>query len=238
MGSGGGNRCGHDPMNPRWFSPPSQHSQRPAVLRRIIGCIRDYYTAPSATLPTLNAVNESDRRQRSERREACLSLLGCLLHYTDLTTFQVGIPRPDGTFQGLKIEFLAERSGLGLRRAERAIRDLAAAGLVSIYPITKHTNDRTYRGFPALRSISKSLFAVFGLEKWLRHEREKAAKRRERKANPRGLANVTMALNGRRNSERQAEPRTSAAPRTTGPRAAREILAAIKASLKGAGPPS
>lgn len=123
-----GNRCGHDPANPRWFSPPPQHSQRPQVLRKLINRIRAYYSAPSGTLPTLNTANRSTRQQRTERREACLSLLGCLAHYLDLETLRVGVPQADGSVAGLTMEFLSERSGLGLRRAERAIHDLSAAG--------------------------------------------------------------------------------------------------------------
>lgn len=233
---GEGNRCGHNPASPRWFAPPEKHADRPGVLRRLIERIRDYYPSPSATLPALNAVNESDRQQRSERREACLGLLGCLLHYTDLVTLRVGVPQPDGSFQGLTMEFLAETSGLGHRRAERAIHDLAAAGIVSVHPIAKRIDDCTYKGFAAIRAVSRSLFDAFGLGAWLRHEREKAAKRREkkeRKANPRGLAHVKMAIDGKRG----AKPQINAVPRTSGPKAMSEILAGIKASLKGTGPP-
>lgn len=236
-----GNRCGHNPAKPRWFEPPEKHADRPGVLRRLIERIRDYYDSPQKILPALNAVNKSDRQQRSERREACVDLLGCLLHYTDLVTLRVGIPQADGTFQGLTMEFLALTSGLGLRRAERAIHDLAAAGIVSIHPIAQRLEDCTYKGFAAIRVISRSLFDAFGLGAWLRHEREKAAKRREkkqRKANLRNLANVKMAMNGKHGPERQAEPRAAAGTRTKGPTAVGAILAGIRASLKGTGPPS
>jgi hypothetical protein len=238
-----GNRCGHDPAKPRWFEPPKKHADRPGVLRKLIERIREYYPAPAKTLPALNAVNGSDRQQRSERREACVDLLGCLLHYTDLVTLRVGIPQADGSFQGLTMEFLAETSGLGLRRAERAIHDLEAAGIVSIHPVAQRLEDCTYKGIAAIRAISRALFDAFGLGKWLRHEREKAAKRREkkqRKADPRGLANVTMAMNGRRGPEHKTGPRTAAAVeiRIGCPKSISEMLAGIKASLKGTGPPS
>lgn len=236
-----GNRCGHDPEKPRWFVPPKSHAARPGVLRKLIERVRDYYSSPSTTLPALNAVNESDRQQRSERREACVDLLACLLHYTDLVTLRVGVPQADGSFQGLTMEFLAETSGLGLRRAERAIHDLAAAGIVSIHPIAQRIEDCAYKGFAAIRAVSRSLFDAFGLGKWLRHERDKAVKRREkrrRKADPRGLANVKMAMAGKRGPECQAEPGTAAETRPRGPAAVGAILAGIKASLKGRGPPS
>ena len=240
---GKGNRCGHEPANPRWFKPPEKHADRPGVLRKLIERIREYYSAPVKTLPALNAVNESERQQRSERREACVDLLACLLHYTDLVTLRVGIPQSNGSFQGLTMEFLAETSGLGLRRAERAIHDLAAAGIVSIHPLVQKLEDCAYKGFAAIRAISRALFDAFGLGAWLRHEREKATARRrkkERKANSRELANVKMAMNGKPGLESRAEPQTSAAieTRTKGPTAVGAILAGIKASLKGQGPPS
>ena len=70
-----GNNCGHIPDKPRWFAPPEKHANRPGILRRIIQSIRDYYARPGEILPGLNAVNESDRQQRSERREACVAIL-------------------------------------------------------------------------------------------------------------------------------------------------------------------
>lgn len=237
---GVGNRCGHNPAKPRWFDPPQKHADRPHVLRKLIERIRDYYASPQKTLPGLNAVNESDRQQRSERREACICLLGCLLHYTDLVTLRVGIPQADGSFQGLTMEFLAKTSGLGLRRAERAIHDLAAAGIISIHPIAKRLEDCAYKGFAAIRAVSRSLFDAFGLGKWLRHEREKAVKRREKKAR-KVSPHIEMTMAGKRGPECQAGPRDGAAAietRTGGPTAVGAILAGIKASLKSTGPPS
>lgn len=232
-----GNRCGHDPARPRWFQPPARHAARPRVLQRLIIRIRDYYDSPQRVLPILNSINNSDRRQRSERREACLGLLGCLIHYLDLDKLHVGVPQPDGSLGGLTMEFLSKRSGLGLRRAERAIHDLAAAGIISIHYRAQRLDDGSHKGLAAVRSLSRSLFDALGLGGWLRHEREKAAKRRERKlhkANPRALANVRMAIDRKLCRKSQ----TSTEHSTTGPRAAHEILAAIKASLKGRGPPS
>ncbi|MEI2745988.1 MAG: hypothetical protein V9G22_11345, partial [Ottowia sp.] len=137
----GGNRCGHDPCCPRWFEPPAHHAPHPKILVKLQAAVRAYFADP-AVLPSLNAANGSARRQRSERREACLALLGALVHYLDLVTLRVGIPQADGSFQGLTLEFLAERAGLGLRRAERACRDLRKAGLVEVYPIAQQDRRR------------------------------------------------------------------------------------------------
>lgn len=118
-----GNKCGHQTDAPRFFAPPEKHAKRPEILRRIQLAIQNYYRKPG-TLPLLNAVNGSNRQQRSERREACIDMLGCILHYTDLITLRVAIPQANGSTAGLTMPYLANLSGLGERRAERAIHDL------------------------------------------------------------------------------------------------------------------
>jgi hypothetical protein len=231
-----GNGCGHDPDSPRWFAPPEKHAKRPGILTKLSECVRRYYRAPADTLPGLNAANGSSRQQRSERREACLALLGGLIHYLDLVTLRVGIPQPDGSFAGLKMDYLADVSGLGERRAERAIADLAAAGLITIHPIVKRLDDCTYKGFAAIRAVSRSLFDVFGLGKWLRHERDKASARRrktERKANGKDAANVGMLIGRTAKSQHAAENVAAAGEVRSGqPQSVIDLLAEIKAKLR------
>jgi hypothetical protein len=93
-----GNRCGHNPLSPRFFEPPQQHKALPGILRKLTKKLSSYYDSPANILPTLNLANGKDSQQRSERREACLQLLGCLIHFLDLLTLRVGIPKEDGTF--------------------------------------------------------------------------------------------------------------------------------------------
>lgn len=202
-----GNKCGHCPDSPRYFVPPEKHNQRPKVLKRVIDAIRQYYANP-ATLPALNAVNESDRQQRSERREACIAILGCILHYTDLVTLRVGVPQMDGCMAGLTMPYLAELSGLGERRAERAIADLKAAGIITVHPICQKVEEAIYKGIAAIRTVSKELFDALGFRHWLRHEREKAAARRKKKDAKREAkqqANVRMAMNAQRGPRKAGE---------------------------------
>ena len=175
-----GNRCGHIPTAPRFFHPPETHAPHPRILVRLQEAIEAYFRDPTC-LPTLNSANGSLRTQRSERRESCMSFLGTLIHYLDLATLRIGLPKEDRTFLGLSMEFLAERAGLGLRRAERACHDLVNAGILTISPRVEATAEGGYRGLPAVRKISTVLFKIFGLEKWLQHEREKAAKRQKRR---------------------------------------------------------
>ena len=175
-----GNRCGHHPALPRWFEAPEQHAQRPFILRKLIEKIRAYYHDPARILPSLNLANGSDRQQRSERREACLTFLGGLVHYLDLVTLRVGIPCDDGRFLGLSMAHLAEITGLSQRRAERACHDLVAAGIVTVHPIAQQNGPQEFTGLPAIRTLAGSLFKAFGLHHWLQHEREKASRRRRR----------------------------------------------------------
>ena len=242
----GGNRCGHDPACPRWFEPPAHHAPHPKILVKLQAAVRAYFADP-AVLPSLNAANGSSRQQRSERREACLALLGALVHYLDLTTLRVGIPQADGSFQGLSLEFLAEKAGLGLRRAERACRDLRKAGLVEVYPIAQKTDGDRYRGLPAIRRLPVSLFKVFGLSRWLQRERDKAASRRRRQRHRQDAA-ATEADAGRRELALDAARRRAGADADATPTAepaaaeaarraaARSALGALRDLLKGRPP--
>jgi hypothetical protein len=210
-----GNNCGHIPDKPRWFIPPDNHANRPEILRRIIQGIRDYYINPHEILPGLNAANESERQQRSERREACVAILGSILHYTDLVTLRVGIPQTDGSMAGLTMPFLAQTSGLGVRRAERAIHDLKAAGIITVHSICQQLVDATYKGFAAIRTVCKHLFTALGLNAWLEHERGKATERKNHKTEKqrrKNLANVQMAMNAKQAPKQKQEK--AVAPRT------------------------
>ena len=193
-----GNRCGHSPDSPRWFEPPPKHT-RPKIIEKAIAEIRRYYSEPSSTIPSLNLSNGSDRQQRSERREACISVLACLLHYLDLATLRVGIPQNDASFQGISMPFIAEKAGLNLKRAERAIHDLVKAGLITVHPLCEKIGDTVYKGYAAIRTISAKLFSIFGLGGRLKYERDKASarlKKRIQKDAAKGKAKIDLLLAG------------------------------------------
>jgi hypothetical protein len=193
-----GNNCGHFPDKPRWFEPPKQHT-RPKVIEKVIMEIRRYYSEPSATIPSLNLANGSDRQQRSERREACLSVLACLLHYLDLATLRVGIPQSDESFQGITMLFIAEKSGLTLKRTERAVADLVKSGLITVHPLCEKIGDAVYKGYAAIRTVSSKLFAIFGMAGRLKFERERASvrlKKRFKQAELKNKAKIGLLLTG------------------------------------------
>lgn len=167
---GGGNRCGHDPHQFRRFKPPSHH--HPAILEdarsRIGDCLGDFW----------GTLFGGHRQKRSERREACGVLLSCLIHRMDLVTLRVGIPDKDQRMQGYSAKVLSRMTGLGLRRVERAMRDLVAMGLVTVYARSQKQEDGTYKGIAAIRTISIRFFDLIGLGKKVRKERKKASARR------------------------------------------------------------
>jgi len=90
--------------------------------------LKSYYDNPRQIIPSLDLANGSERQQRSERREACLLLLMALLKYTDLASLRVGIPTQDG-FLSLTVDYIGKQTGMTLKRVERALADLKAAGL-------------------------------------------------------------------------------------------------------------
>lgn len=155
---------------------------RPRILLEMQNRLDAYLDDPNRHLPTLNVANGSDRQQRLERRIACIELLRAMLKYLDLVSLRVGIPQRAGGFLNITLPFLAKHAGLPVRRAERAMRDLLRAGLVTAQQRTERTEDGGYRGLASLRQLPTALFGAFGLSKWLRHERSKAVMRRYRAA--------------------------------------------------------
>jgi hypothetical protein len=238
-----GNRCGHDPEAPRWFAPPEEHKPRPGILRKLGEKIRGYYDAPSKTLPSLNLANGKDRQQRSERRESCLGVLGCLIHYLDLLTLRVGIPQEDGSFGGIGMERIADLSGMGLRRVERATHDLVAAGILGVHPIAKEERPGEFTSLPAIRTISASLFKAFGLGHWLKHERDKVSKRHRKEGRTEeATGRIDLLLAGARAKlAKPSAPRAPAEPPKAAPKASvprgPSPIAELLRKLRGRGPP-
>jgi hypothetical protein len=180
-----GNGCGHTVDEPRPYVEPPHLSDRPfpAIIGKIMDRIREYYDKPSI-LPTLNAANGSDRQQRSERREACVSLFCAMVQYLDLITLRCGRPTEAAgdAFSGITLPKLARLAGLTQRRAERACRDLVRAGLVKVHRIAHAAGDAEWVGLAAIRSIPAKVFDALGIGLAVKREREKASKRRrERK---------------------------------------------------------
>ena len=197
----GGNFCGHQPENPRIaLTEPVKQGRGgiPGVLLEAMRRCVDYYTSPWK-IPSLNLANGSSRQQRSERREACLSVLWAILKFTDLVTLKVGVPTPDGGFVNLTVGYLARQTGLPQRRVERALADLQRAGLVGVHARCEQRPDGSYKGLAAIKNLSKLFFAIFGLQFRLGFERKRAAKRLKKKQRQHAQASGTRTSAARRN---------------------------------------
>jgi hypothetical protein len=198
-----GNRCGHDPLAPRFFEAPADHGDRPPIIRKWIDRCRDFYRDP-AKIPSLaNALfarkqaadpdgDHTPRQMRSERREACCALLGAIAHYCDLPSLCLSVPQPDGSLLPIRMATLAERAGLSLRRAERAMRDIVTGGLLGVHPRCEQQEDGRYIGRAAIRVVPPSVFGLFGLEARLEHDRRRISQKR-REALDSGSPNRTAA---------------------------------------------
>ena len=195
----GGNFCGHDPRNPRLTLPKPPKTGKGGIPRVLTLCaerLKDYYNNPRQIIPSLDLANGSERQQRSERREACLLLLMALLKYTDLASLRVGIPTQDG-FLSLTVAFIATQTGMTLKRVERALADLKAAGLVTIAQPRKRLSDGSWKGLAAVKAISRHLFGLFSLGGMLKRERDKASKRlakKSKKQEAAGQSRMALAL--------------------------------------------
>ncbi len=143
--------------------------------------LTDYYYRPRKYIPSLDLANGSQRQQRSERREACLAMLYVLLAYTEVASLRVGRPTKSG-FVNFTVPWLARRSGLSLKRAERALADLKAANIVTVSQARILQPDGTWKGLAAVKAISRHLFAAFGLNVMLRLQRDRKAKELKKRA--------------------------------------------------------
>jgi len=130
-----GNRCGHDPKRPRidlgW---PGQEDAQGGPSLTIEMAARWFHQPQNSPL-----FRGPGRQIRSERREACLAILSVLLKYLDSSSLRVGLSTAGGDFIGLGLKILAQESGLGMRRCERAAAQLKAAGLITSTESTRLT---------------------------------------------------------------------------------------------------
>jgi hypothetical protein len=175
----GGNFCAHDPDSPQLSLAIPAAGNIPKIIQKAMDYLPDYFASPTK-IPSLNIANGSSRQQRSERRESCIRILRALLKFCDVASLRVGIPTDSG-FAGLTIPLLAKHAGLGVRRAERAVADLKAAGLLTVSPVAEKQPDGSYVGVAAVKAVSKHLWGLFGLLEALKRERDKAASRESKK---------------------------------------------------------
>lgn len=189
----GGNRCYHDPQNPRFYEPPEQHGLRPDVIQLARSQLVKFYAAPHNYLQSLLLSRESSRKERSEARESDVIVLGIILHHLELTTMRVGTPLENGTFLSLSMADIAIRAGWrnkedtnnkGIKRVWRSIKRLKLAGYITVHRRFKKVleGEQNYVGLPAVRCVANKLFYELGVKaKELEKRRKEASKRLKKK---------------------------------------------------------
>lgn len=180
---GSGNRCGHNPNQPKFLVQP--HAQKaPKFIARARELVELYYSRLKelVALDTLNP----HRKKRSERREAIIQVLKALIKYLDLVTLTVGIPTKDGQ-AGLTLLRLHKETSISWSRFKRAIADLREAGFLTISQPRMTNSAGQVRGLVGIKAISPRLFEALGIDFWLRRERDRASKRQRAKANQAGV---------------------------------------------------
>jgi len=174
---GSGNRCGHDPKNPKLLDIPIPEN-RPQFIQEAARKLLSH-VEKLGLLPVLN-FHADGRKVRSERRDGIGMLLVALVLRMDLATGRVGFPTEHGFFN-YTMDHLATWAGLGERRAARIVATLKDAGYLAVSQIRERLKDGSYRSFSAIKIVSTTLFDALGLRGWLDKERAKARERLRKK---------------------------------------------------------
>lgn len=198
-----GNRCGHEKDKPLEFKPFNKKGNLPAPCFNAIKKLTKAYGDIKKYMPLLNSagyytktyagkkgrkVSENKKQSlrkvkksgshvqmRSERREAIFIVLCVMLSALDMKTMRVGTPQQDGSFRGMTMETIAQRGGISLSRAERAMADLTRIGYVKVFQRHEKVKE-LYKGLPAVRTISIRLFGSLGLDEMLEATRKGVSK--------------------------------------------------------------
>ena len=212
-----GNRCGHAPASPRFHLvhlPETANPARPTLILQAVARARAYYAAPRdgrwdplsqserrhrlkrradatpADTPEGHALAQRFlrwRQQRSERREAVVSVITLMVYYTDILTLRIAVPQgPDAL--GLSAPWIAQHTGLSRSRVKRALATLARSGWLLA---TGHGRrfDRRRRcwvgaGWGPVRRFSFHLVRALGLEVAWQQAQRRARKRPAPPADP------------------------------------------------------
>ena len=167
------NSFGHDRFNPVFLAiEPVQKGGRPPVLTRLANRLPQLYemlTKAQWRAMTTFRISRNRRtpRQRqiySQRREAVVRLLQAMVTSLDLKTMAILCPDGrTGRLEAVTLSWLAQRAGLGLKRADRAMADIESMGLVFVKQRRESSQDGEWRSKAAIRRVNKLLFSVLGL---------------------------------------------------------------------------
>ena len=161
-----GNRCGHDPRNPRLEleHPATRGKPFPYLIRELLSRLERLYR-DRALFPELGA------RKRSERIEAMVLVGKAIARNTDRLTLRSGRQHPDGTVTGITMSSIAKWARIGVERAYRACWDLRDAGYVECTQPIEERHDGSRRGLAGIRRLTPKLFQRVDLGGRLKRDR-------------------------------------------------------------------
>lgn len=197
-----GNRCGHDPLAPRYVMRHDPYAEGASTDTDDLGHKRKYswfYDATQAlneyyryykTLPLLGTIysHEKSRKRRSEAREADIATLSALIHHVELASVnwkqdfcRVGTPSKEG-FLYFDNKYWMKKAGLSESRLKRSFARLQAAGYVRRERRWVEREKGKFKGLAAMTVINLSLFRDLNVMDGLKQAAEFAYKRLQQEA--------------------------------------------------------
>jgi DNA polymerase III epsilon subunit-like protein len=164
--------------------------RRPQILYDIVERVKAYYHDVDV-IPVLQVANFekriSERKRRSESREAVINLLSVMVMTMDLGSLRVGQPRLGGGFFNYSLEWLAKKAEISFSRAKRAMSDLNDAMIISSYQYRQMIDKekKEYIAHNAARLFDIDFFKMLGIDQQKLGEARKVAheKQKARQAN-------------------------------------------------------
>lgn len=134
----------------------------------------------SVLMRFLEQSRASSRVMRFEQREAISEVLKVIFRYLDLNTMCVGVyHRETETFVHLSLDFIAKKSGLHIRRAQRAMSWLYQSGYIVGYRQSFYDIDtEEYYHKPSIRRVNSKLLFDLGITEFALQRARTRSKRR------------------------------------------------------------
>lgn len=153
------NYCNHSPSAPKLFIIPSNHKPRAKIVQETDKKLASAYAKPKTSLKTLQFRDESGHQVRSQRREAAIALLQVMNYYQDDATGRIGRSVDGGGFRDMSLKSLAEKAGIAIRRAIRALKDITRAGYLKVTKqFIRNPETGEVKGLPSIRTFKAKLF--------------------------------------------------------------------------------
>lgn len=169
-----GNRCGHDPRNPRFYAPPSHHKKRKPFLDKAAHRIAEAYHDPlkfdiAPLFFHTNKINKRGgyRKKRSEIMEAITNRVGrYILHHVSLATMILGwYVKELNTYHNMSYKSIAAGVGISESQLERVMTTFIAAGYIHVEQRHEHVGNGKFKHLTPIIRVSPQLFIDLGFDK-------------------------------------------------------------------------